>query len=421
MYQCCQNKFRFFLTLTGIFISAFIFSIATIIMDSAYYSNFQTFENYRQESVLNISGNVQEDFIGEMQSTLGYNYSYYEKSGLFEIKTKVINEKTLELKAALVKTNTRFLNSLIPTFENTDTLYKTKLLDGRGFTAEDLSLNRDVIIIDEILAMELFGKIDVASEFLTMSYFIHGDSPLDREKTYIDFEIIGVISASQYAFKMHKDFYSSQMEKENFVSYVSNIFFLNVNFKENNINFPKPQFIYTKVKNIEESYKNLTMIISANSNYQGIKISSYTFLSNNLIRTLNEAKISFNLFIIAVFIISSLTIMNTAFFSIKERISEIGIRKALGASNEDVFIQFLFEGLVYGIIASIISTILSITLLFFLFTFITPLFDSTMLLILLPKSLALTIILPIFVSIISCLIPSFYASKQNIIKAIKFE
>lgn len=52
-------------------------------------------------------------------------------------------------------------------------------------------------------------------------------------------------------------------------------------------------------------------------------------------------------------------------FSIKERISEIGIRKAFGADSADNILQFVLETTVVSVAASICGVIVAVVLLAF--------------------------------------------------------
>lgn len=47
--------------------------------------------------------------------------------------------------------------------------------------------------------------------------------------------------------------------------------------------------------------------------------------------------------------------MNTMFFSVKERMGEIGIKKSLGASKWDITVQFMLEGVFMALMAGIVA------------------------------------------------------------------
>ena len=64
--------------------------------------------------------------------------------------------------------------------------------------------------------------------------------------------------------------------------------------------------------------------------------------------------------------------MNIMLVSVSERTEEIGLRKAIGAKQSDVLIQFLFEALILSVIGGLIGTITGLSGVYFI-GIITPL------------------------------------------------
>ena len=120
-------------------------------------------------------------------------------------------------------------------------------------------------------------------------------------------------------------------------------------------------------------------------------------------------------------VIAGFNLFNSMMFSIKERVSEIGIRKALGAESVDIMIQFLVEGIVFAIIGAMISVI--VTTIFFVcaqiyinfFTVLNINIEYTFSMILEMGCYILSM------AIIFSFIPAWIASKTNIIDAIRFD
>jgi putative ABC transport system permease protein len=131
----------------------------------------------------------------------------------------------------------------------------------------------------------------------------------------------------------------------------------------------------------------------------------------------------FNAIIFGVALISllvgGLSVMNTMTMSISERIREIGIRKAIGASKGKIIKQFLIE-------SAIMSMFGGITGLFLGWVFVTVANSignqsGTTLFLLTPRLAIGSIIFAFILGIVSGLIPAWRAARMNPVEALRYE
>jgi putative ABC transport system permease protein len=116
-------------------------------------------------------------------------------------------------------------------------------------------------------------------------------------------------------------------------------------------------------------------------------------------------------------LVGGIGIMNIMLASISERVREIGIRKSVGASTADIFIQILVESVVIAILGGLVGLATSFGLVHLLSSF-SPTDNAPIVTVF---SLAVAFGFSVLVGILAGLFPAIKAASLNPIQALRYE
>jgi putative ABC transport system permease protein len=213
------------------------------------------------------------------------------------------------------------------------------MVAGRFFDEEDESSHAKVAVITIPFAVERFGGIDSA---VNQSFEISG----------IPFTIIGV-------FRERTDtFGQSELADQTILTPYSV-----ARYFQGTDNVKQIYFSIRDANDVEQAAKQIGALIQS----RHLKTSVYR--TQTLTELLSTAKLIANALTVILLLVSAVTlavggvgIMNIMLASVRARIREIGIRKALGATYREIKLQFLLEAVFISLTGGLVGTILGLAM-----------------------------------------------------------
>jgi putative ABC transport system permease protein len=138
-----------------------------------------------------------------------------------------------------------------------------------------------------------------------------------------------------------------------------------------------------------------------------------------MVEMISEVTNTFSMTLAAIAAISLLVggigIMNIMLVSVTERTREIGIRKAIGAKNRDILVQFLTESVALSITGGIIGVLLAVLIV----RIIEIVGDTTAIITAGPVIMALSF--SVVIGVLFGIMPAMRAAKLNPIQSLRYE
>jgi putative ABC transport system permease protein len=339
------NRLRAFLTMLGIIIGVGAVVAMMSIGSGAQQSVVSSIQGIGSNLIIITPGNRESEQQGFTQM-LGTNKD--------RMSLKIKDAKDLDSKATLLNgavpvilssSNVSYLNknvrtSIYASSEKAKDIYNFQIATGKFYTESDVSNSANIAVVGPTVMETLFGKTDPIGKIIK----IDGKN----------FTVIGTTKS-----KGTDQFGNDQ---DNAVS-IPITTAQNKIFGMDYLNMILAQA--KSEKDMDKATEEVTKILRR-SHHLGINDLN-DFTVNSQTQILDTVSSITNIFTVVIssiagisLLVGGIGIMNIMLVSVTERTREIGIRKAVGAKNRDILVQFLIESIVLSITGGALGIVFAV-------------------------------------------------------------
>jgi len=270
---------------------------------------------------------------------------------------------------------------------------KEKLMYGHIFTGIEEENNLPVCLLREDIANELCGNSKCIGKYITVN----------NEKL----KIIGIMR--------------NNLDDEYDSNYVADIYMLESYIENSNMDYSVNEICYIiepiGIKSREEVYSIVDETIGEFLAKEDYYVEQYLYTAEEASLTIIDIISIVFIVIAGISVVSGgIGIMNVLLVSVNEKIKEIGIRRALGASKKVIFIQFILEGVFIMLSAGVLGILTNILLVGIANNLFS---DYGLILAINIETIIYTMIFCGFLGILFGLYPAWKASKLNPVDALR--
>lgn len=340
------NKLRSFLTMLGIIIGVGAVVAMLSIGVGAQQSIIQSVQGIGSNLIIITPGNPEEE------QNMGAQFMF---SGQ-QAKLKTDDLQAIEREATLITgaapvvfsssivsySNNSTQSTVYASTENGRELYNMDIEKGKFYSKSDVSNASNVAVVGQTVIKKLFGKIEPTGKIIK----IDGKN----------FKVIGTLEARG------TDTFGN--DQDDFVS-------IPVTTAQNKLyGLDSYNMILAQSVSEEDIDAASEEIESILRRHRSIRFGEKEdFSVRNQTQILDVISTITNIFTVVIAGIASISllvggigIMNIMLVSVTERTREIGIRKAIGAKNRDILIQFLVESIVLSVTGGILGILFAVSI-----------------------------------------------------------
>ncbi len=417
------QRIRFALTSIGLCLGAFLFSSGLILSDSWYRTQMEEAERIPSNTMLVSGQNTRIDGIRLLQNLEGTDYSIFmqEEYSRTLLRTQLPGAKEFSVKANLIGLTGESNKGITKSIHSPDYYpAEMEIVRGRGILNADIQKGAFVAVIDELTERVLFEDHDALGKTVTLysDTMRPGQEDLNRP---LSLKIVGIAKNSYYADEqpyLLRSRYNSSNNNQILLQ-------LCLYVPEPLLDEDLCRKVYAFTFDSEESYREAKRLIS-DINFQYRYFGVYSLQSRETLIAQTEmitapVRRTADLVILMVLVLSGLTIMSILFFSTKDRLTEIAVRKTFGASTAEITLQLVSEAGLLGMLCSAAAFGAAFVLSMALQNYIREQFDIYYHVRFRLHYLLSTMLVGLTLASLSSLIPAFYAARLQVVKTMRLE
>jgi putative ABC transport system permease protein len=392
-----RRKFFTFISLFGISFTLTILVVLTAFIDKVVGDNYP---DKKRDRSLYIN-HLEEDGKGNMNggSLSFYFLDHYTKN----LKTPI----KIGISSGANGTNTYINNKKLAVhYKYTNAAYwdilEYDFIEGKAFTGQQINNAEKVAVISEDMKNEYFGDVpSVVGKYIeadNVKYRVTGvvkNVPITSYMTFSDIYLPYTVSKGDYKNKGYGGGYSGIL------------------LAPSKADLQKMHNEYEQmVQKLPMENKMFDKIYSHANTY----VASYVDTGNERQSGVVLALTVISIFVFLFMLLPTLNLVNINITRIMERSSEIGVRKAFGASSSTLVYQFIVENIILTLLGGLIGLILSVIAIWII--------NSANLIANLELSVNFTVLIIgllicLFFGLLSGVYPAWRMSKLNVVTALK--